>query len=173
MTTVPATTSNTVLVENDGPVRVLTLNRPDSMNAFNDDLHDELIDVLRRVGRDRGARAIVLTGAGRAFSAGGDLDRFELLAEDLELRRQTLRVGRQLFEDLVNVHMPVVAAVNGPAVGLGCTLVSACDMVFMSQKSFLADPHVTVALVAGDGGQVAWPLNAGLLRAKEYLLTGD
>jgi enoyl-CoA hydratase len=173
MTTAAPTTSNTVLVENDGPVRVLTLNRPDSMNAFNDDMHHDLIDVLRHVGRDRGARAIVLTGAGRAFSAGGDLDRFEILAEDLELRRQTLRVGRQLFEDLINVHLPVVAAVNGPAVGLGCTLVSACDMVFMSEKSYLADPHVTVALVAGDGGQVAWPLNTGLLRAKEYLLTGD
>ena len=88
-------------------------------------------------------------------------------------RRAILRIGRQLFEDLINVHLPVVAAVNGPAVGLGCTLVSACDMVFMSEKSYLADPHVTVALVAGDGGAVTWPLNAGLLRAKEYLLTGD
>jgi enoyl-CoA hydratase len=164
---------DTVIVENDGAVRIVTLNRPGSMNAFDADLHEALIDALRGIGRDRDARAIVLTGAGRAFSAGGDLERFQILAEDLHLRRETLRVGRQLFEDLINVHLPVVAAVNGPAVGLGCTLVSACDMVFMSEKSFLADPHVTVALVAGDGGAVTWPLNAGLLRAKEYLLTGD
>jgi enoyl-CoA hydratase len=162
-----------VLVDNDGAVRIVTLNRPDSMNAFSDEMHDELIDVLRGIGRDDDARAIVLTGAGRAFSAGGDIDSFELYANDFAARRAILRVGRQLFEDLVNVQLPVVAAVNGPAVGLGCTLVSACDMVFMSEKSYLADPHVTVALVAGDGGAVTWPLNAGLLRAKEYLLTGD
>jgi enoyl-CoA hydratase len=170
--TVPRAT-DTVLVENDGAVRILTLNRADSMNAFDDDMHDALVRALRDIGRDRDARVIVLTGAGRAFSAGGDIDRFELLANDLETRRQTLRVGRQLFEDLVNVHVPVVAAVNGPAVGLGCTLVAACDMVFVSETAYLADPHVTVALVAGDGGQVTWPLNTGLLRAKEYLLTGD
>jgi enoyl-CoA hydratase len=162
-----------VLVENDGYVRIVTLNRPDSMNAFSDEMHDGLIDALRDIGRDGDARAIVLTGAGRAFSAGGDIDQFELYANDFAARRAILRVGRQLFDDLVNVHLPVVAAVNGPAVGLGCTLVSACDMVFMSEKSYLADPHVTVALVAGDGGAVTWPLNAGLLRAKEYLLTGD
>jgi enoyl-CoA hydratase len=173
MTEATQSTSETVLVEGDGAVRIVTLNRPDSMNAFDDDMHDALVGALRDVGRDRNARAIVLTGAGRAFSAGGDVDRFELLANDLEIRRQTLRVGRQLFEELINVHLPVVAAVNGPAVGLGCTLVSACDMVFMSEKSYLCDPHVTVALVAGDGGQVTWPLNTGLLRAKEYLLTGD
>jgi enoyl-CoA hydratase len=162
-----------VRVENDGHVRIVTLNRPDSMNAFSDEMHDGLIDALRGIGRDDDARAIVLTGAGRAFSAGGDIDSFELYANDFAARRAILRVGRQLFDDLVNVHLPVVAAVNGPAVGLGCTLVSACDMVFMSEKSYLADPHVTVALVAGDGGAVTWPLNAGLLRAKEYLLTGD
>lgn len=162
-----------VLVEDDGAVRIVTLNRPDSMNAFSDDMHEGLIDALRDIGRDDDARAIVLTGAGRAFSAGGDIDSFEVYANDFAARRAILRLGRQLFEDLVNVHVPVVAAVNGPAVGLGCTLVSACDMVFMSEKSYLADPHVTVALVAGDGGAVTWPLNAGLLRAKEYLLTGD
>lgn len=162
-----------VLVDDDGPVRIVTLNRPDSMNAFSDEMHDGLIDALRAIGRDDDARAIVLTGAGRAFSAGGDIDRFAFYANDFAARRAILRVGRQLFEDLINVHVPVVAAVNGPAVGLGCTLVSASDMVFMSEKSYLADPHVTVALVAGDGGAVTWPLNAGLLRAKEYLLTGD
>ncbi len=121
----------------------------------------------------RTARAVVLTGAGQAFSAGGNVDGFAALASDLELRRSTLRLGRQLFEDLINVHLPVIAAVNGPAVGLGCTIATACDVVIMSETAFLADPHVLVALVAGDGGAVTWPLNIGLLRAKPYLLTGD
>jgi enoyl-CoA hydratase len=118
-------------------------------------------------------RSIVLTGAGRAFSAGGDLDGFLALADDLELRRATLRIGRRLFEDLIGVHLPVIAAVNGPAVGLGCTIATACDFVLVADTAFLADPHVQVALVAGDGGAITWPLSVGLLRAKQYLLTGD
>ena len=165
--------SDSVIVEKDGPVRVITLNRPEAMNAFDDDLHHALPAALRALSDDRDARAVVLTGAGRAFSAGGNIDEFELFHADFEARRRSLRIGRQLFDDLLNVHLPVVAAVNGPAVGLGCTIVTACDYVLMSEKSYLADPHVQVALVAGDGGAVTWPLHIGLLRAKPYLLTGD
>jgi|1186.fasta_scaffold00825_4 enoyl-CoA hydratase len=165
--------SDAVTIQADGPVRVLTLNRPDSLNAFDDDLHAGLPAALRQVESDRNARVIVLTGAGRAFSAGGDLDGFLELADDLELRRSTLRTARRLFEDLIGVHLPVIAAVNGPAVGLGCTIATACDFVLVSDTAFLADPHVQVALVAGDGGAITWPLSVGLLRAKQYLLTGD
>lgn len=165
--------TDTVLVEADGPVRIVTLNRPNEMNSFDEDLHRSFPEALDRIADDRDARAVVLTGAGRAFSAGGNIDDFPTLAADLELRRRSLRQGRKLFDDLINFHLPVVAAVNGPAVGLGCTIVTACDVVLMSDKAFLADPHVQVALVAGDGGAVTWPLHIGLLRAKPYLLTGD
>jgi len=165
--------SDAVLIDEDGPVRILTMNRPESLNAFDGELHHGLPDALHQVSDDPKVRAIVLTGAGRAFSAGGNIDDFTAFANDLELRRATLRLGRRLFEELINVHLPVVAAVNGPAVGLGCTIATACDAVIMSDQTFLADPHVTVALVAGDGGAVTWPLNIGLLRAKPYLLTGD
>jgi enoyl-CoA hydratase/carnithine racemase len=165
--------SDAVLVEADGPVRIVTLNRPDAMNAFDDELHRGFPDVLHAIADDRDARAVVLTGAGRAFSAGGNVDDFAALSADLELRRRSLRQGRQLFDELINFHLPVIAAVNGPAVGLGCTIVTACDVVLISDKAFLADPHVQVALVAGDGGAVTWPLHIGLLRAKPYLLTGD
>lgn len=167
------TESSAVLVENDGAVRIITLNRPESMNAFDEEMHDGLIDALRAVASDDEAKAVVLTGAGRAFSAGGNIDDFPKLANDLALRRAILRKGRMLFDDLINVHLPVVAAINGPAVGLGCTLATASDMVFISERAFMADPHVTVGLVAGDGGTITWPLNSGLLRAKEFLLTGD
>jgi enoyl-CoA hydratase/carnithine racemase len=165
--------SDAVRIEADGPVRILTMNRPDTLNAFDDDLHVALPMALREVADDPKARAAVLTGAGKAFSAGGNVDDFPALAGDLELRRATLRHGRQLFEDLIAFHLPVVAAVNGPAVGLGCTIATACDAVIMSDQTFMSDPHVVVALVAGDGGAVTWPLNIGLLRAKAYLLTGD
>jgi enoyl-CoA hydratase len=165
--------SDAVLIEEDGPVRILTMNRPQALNAFDGELHHALPDALHQVSDDPKVRALVLTGAGRAFSAGGNIDDFTAFANDLELRRATLRLGRRLFEELINVHLPVIAAVNGPAVGLGCTIATACDAVIMSDQTFLADPHVTVALVAGDGGAVTWPLNIGLLRAKPYLLTGD
>jgi enoyl-CoA hydratase/carnithine racemase len=165
--------TDAVLIEEDGPVRILTMNRPQSLNAFDGELHHALPDALHEVSDDPKVRAVVLTGAGRAFSAGGNIDDFTAFANDLELRRATLRLGRRLFEELINVHLPVIAAVNGPAVGLGCTVATACDAVIMSDQTFLADPHVTVALVAGDGGAVTWPLNIGLLRAKPYLLTGD
>jgi len=165
--------NDAVVVEKDGPVRILTLNRPDAMNAFDEDLHQGFPAALRALSDDRDARAVVLTGAGRAFSAGGNIDDFEVFSRDFEARRRSLRLGRQLFEELLNVHLPVIAAVNGPAVGLGCTIVTACDYVLMAEKAYLADPHVQVALVAGDGGAVTWPLHIGLLRAKPYLLTGD
>jgi enoyl-CoA hydratase len=165
--------SDAVLIEEDGPVRILTMNRPEALNAFDGELHHALPDALHEVSDDPKVRAVVLTGAGRAFSAGGNIDNFTAFANDLELRRATLRLGRRLFEELINVHLPVIAAVNGPAVGLGCTIATACDAVIMSEQTFMADPHVTVALVAGDGGAVTWPLNIGLLRAKPYLLTGD
>lgn len=162
-----------VLVEADGLVRVVTLNRPATMNAFDAELHRALPEALHAVEDDHEARVVVLTGSGTAFSAGGDLAMFSQLAADLHLRRQALRDARRLFDEFVAFHLPVVAAVNGPAVGLGCTIVSACDMVFLSEAAYLRDPHVAVALVAGDGGAVTLPLNGGLLRAKEYLLTGD
>ena len=162
-----------VQVQRDGPLRIVTLNRPQTLNAFDREMQAELPRVLTELSRDREARAVVLTGAGRAFSAGGDIANFPLNAADLYHRRAGLREGRRLFDELISLHLPVVAAVNGPAVGLGCTVATACDIVFMAQDTFLADPHVTVALVAGDGGAVTWPALTSLLKAKQYLLTGD
>ena len=108
-------------VRSDGAVRIVTLNEPDALNAFTEDLHEQFVDVWADVERDSECRA----------------------------------------------------AVNGPAVGLGCTVVTLCDIVFIAETAFLSDTHVAVALVAGDGGAVTWPAHTSLLRAKQYLLTGD
>src|SRR5206468_10407275 len=102
-------------------------------------------------------RAVVLTGAGRAFCAGGNLDDFDRMRVDFAARRRSMRNARRIVDELLNVHLPVVAAVNGPAVGLGCTLSTLCDIVFIAEETYLADPHVAVALVAGDGAAVTWP----------------
>ena len=157
----------------DGPVRVITLNQPDTLNAISEDLHGQLVALWRQVEQDDDCRAIVLTGAGRAFSAGGSYEDFERRRVDLAARRRSLRLARELVDGMLNVAVPVVAAVNGPAVGLGCTVATLCDIVFMADSAFLADTHVSVALVAGDGGAVTWPAMTSLLKAKQYLLTGD
>lgn len=165
--------SDTVLVEQDGPVRIIRLNRPDELNASNHDLHTNLARLFPQLSDDTEARAAVITGNGRAFSAGGDFNYLDELARDTDLRKQTLVDGRQIVRGMVECRVPIVAAVNGPAVGLGCSIVALSDIVYMAESAHLADPHVAVGLVAADGGPVTWPLLTSLQLAKEYALTGD
>ena len=159
-------------VRADGALRIITLNRPDALNAINDRLHVGLARIWGFLNRDPSARAAVLTGSGKAFSAGGDFDYIRALSEDTALRAKTLADGREIVLGMVRCRIPVVAAVNGPAVGLGCSLVALSDLVYIAENAFLADPHVQVGLVAADGGPVTWPLHTSLLLAKEYALTG-
>ena len=160
-------------VEADGPVRIVRLNRPEQLNATNHTLHRALADVFPQLDADTDARVAVITGNGRAFSAGGDFDYLDELSKDAALRRQSLDDGRRIVTAMVACRLPVVAAVNGPAVGLGCSIVALSDIVFMAESAHLADPHVLVGLVAADGGPVTWPLLTSLQLAKEYALTGD
>jgi enoyl-CoA hydratase/carnithine racemase len=157
----------------DGPVRVITLNRPEQLNATNHALHAGLAALFPQLDADDDARVAVITGAGRAFSAGGDFNYLDELARDTDLRSLTLVHGRQIVTGMVRCRLPMIAAVNGPAVGLGCSLVALSDIVFMAESAHLADPHVLLGLVAADGGPVVWPLLTSLQLAKEYALTGD
>ncbi|WP_106402565.1 enoyl-CoA hydratase/isomerase family protein [Actinocorallia populi] len=159
-------------VREEGPLRFITLNRPEALNAVNDSLHTGLAKLWPQLSEDRNARAAVLTGAGKAFSAGGDFTYLKELRDDPELRASTIAHGRDLVLGMARCRIPVVAAVNGPAVGLGCSLVALSDVVYMAENAYLADPHVQVGLVAADGGPLTWPLHTSLLLAKEYALTG-
>ena len=159
-------------VRAEGPLRIITLNRPSALNAVNDALHSGLARLWTQLGEDRGARAAVLTGDGRTFSAGGDFAYLEELSRDAELRARTIAHGRDIVLGMARCRVPVVAAVNGPAVGLGCSLVSLSDVVYIAEDAYLADPHVQIGLVAADGGPLTWPLHTSLLWAKEYALTG-
>lgn len=162
-----------IRLEREGAVLVATLDHPESeLNAVDALLHEELVRLFAGLRREREARAVLLTGAGRAFSAGGDFGWFDELG-DLGAVEALRRDARQLVWDLLDVEIPVVAAVGGPAVGLGASLALLCDAIFMAESASLADPHVRVGLVAGDGGTVIWPLVLGPARAKRYLLTGD
>jgi enoyl-CoA hydratase len=160
-------------IESDGPVRIVTLNKPDTLNAFSDDLHNALASVWQQLSGDWDARAVVLTGAGRAFSAGGDVPGFIETVKNADHRRSGFREAGRMVTEMLRFHLPVIAAVNGPAVGLGASVAVMADIVYMSDKAFMADPHVAMGLVAGDGGAVTWPAMMSILRAKEYLFTGD
>ncbi|EIV91924.1 enoyl-CoA hydratase/isomerase family protein [Frankia sp. QA3] len=162
-----------LLIEERGPVRLVTLNRPEALNATNEALHHALVRVWRHLAEDPGARAVVLTGAGRAFSAGGDFQHFVELWDNRELRRAEIDGARRLLNEMVDFPLPVVAAVNGAAVGLGCNLAVCSDIVLLAESAFISDPHVGVGLTAADGGAPTWPLLMGMLRAKEYLLTSE
>ncbi|MHB8466411.1 MAG: enoyl-CoA hydratase/isomerase family protein, partial [Acidimicrobiales bacterium] len=120
-----------------------------------------------------GAAEVVLTGAGRAFSAGGDFEFMRAQHTDVAYRSEVFEHTRQMLLAMIRFPLPIVAAINGPAVGLGCSLAVGCDIVLMSERAFLADPHVAVGLVAGDGGAALWPMLTSLLKAKEYIYTGD
>ncbi|MBV9484983.1 MAG: enoyl-CoA hydratase/isomerase family protein [Frankiaceae bacterium] len=162
-----------IQIEADGPIRIVRLNRPDVLNATNHSLHQGLAELWPQIDEDGDARAVVITGNGRAFSAGGDLDYISELAGDPALRKISLTHGKQIVTGMVNCRVPIIAAVNGPAVGLGCSLVALSDIAFMADTAHLADPHVMLGLVAADGGPITWPLLTSLMLAKEFALTGD
>lgn len=160
-------------VSADGPVRIVTINRPDQLNAVNQALHWALANVWRQLSADREARVVILTGAGRTFCAGGDFDWISTFPEDPAGRYESIREGAQIIEEMLRFPLPVIAAVNGAAVGLGASIAILCDIVLISERAHLADPHISVGLVAGDGGAAFWPLLTPIMRSREYLFTGD
>lgn len=162
-----------ITVTGDGPVRTVTINRPEELNSVNAELHAGLANVWRQLAADKAIRVVVLTGAGRAFSAGGDLNWITSFLDDQVARDESIREGAAIVEEMLRFPLPIIAAVNGPAVGLGCSVALLCDIVLISEVAYFADPHVAVGLVAGDGGAALWPLLTPILRSREYLYTGD
>ncbi len=168
----PASTDE-IQVSAHGAVRLVTINRPDVLNAVNETLHTAMVGLWADLAEDPEAAVVVLTGAGRAFCAGGDIDYIRRFPDDAELRQRTMEEAQAILWAMIRFPLPVIAAVNGPAVGLGMSLALASDIVLASDRASFADPHVAVGLVCGDGGAALLPLVAPLLRAKELLFTGD
>lgn len=174
MGTPDLTGCNEILVAVDGPVRIVTLNNPDNANAVNNTMHTAFTRLWTTLADDPDARAVLITGTGDYFSAGGNLvEWLETHVNNPVTRRAGMRDARRIVRDMIDFPLPVVAAVNGPAVGFGCSIAVLCDIVLMSDRAFFADTHVASGLVAGDGGSVLWPLLMSLLKAKEYLMLGE
>ena len=163
----------TIALTRQGRLLTITLNRPDTLNAVNREMHEELADVFNFVALDAGSDVVVLTGAGRAFSAGGDLEHIARNAANPDLFDEEARIAKRIVFAMLDLEKPLICRMNGHAVGLGATLVLLSDVVFATENAKIGDPHVALGLVAGDGGAAIWPQRIGFGRAKEYLLTGE
>jgi enoyl-CoA hydratase len=151
----------------------ITLSQPDSLNAVNLRMHEELAEVFTFAAMDEHSDVVVLTGAGKAFSAGGNLEHIANNAAHPELFDNEVRLAKRIVAAMLDLDKPLICRMNGHAVGLGATLALLCDVVFAVDTAKIGDSHVAIGLVAGDGGAAIWPQRIGFGRAKEYLLTGE
>jgi enoyl-CoA hydratase len=158
----------------NGRVLTLTMNRPEKLNAIDAEMHRELASVFYDAADDPDSDIIVLTGAGRAFSSGGDLVWMQDMIDDPRLFDQvTAKEAKRIVFSIIECEKPIIAKLNGHATGLGATIALFCDVIFASDKAKIGDPHVSVGFTAGDGGAVIWPQLIGYARAKEFLMTGE
>ena len=157
-----------ILIEKrENGVALATLNRPEKRNAVDDTMHRELGQLPRDADADQEIKIVVITGAGRAFCAGGDF------SGGLTPNERMWLDARRVVDGMLDCQKPIITAVNGYAMGLGSTVAFLADVVFAARGATFADTHVRMGIAAGDGGQVIWPLLMGVNRAKYYLMTGE
>jgi enoyl-CoA hydratase len=154
-------------------VLLVTINRPEVLNATNARLHWELTQVWLTADADPATRVVVITGAGRAFSAGGDLTLVEEMAGNPEALSRTMREAADLVYNLINLDKPVVSAINGAAVGAGLVVALLADVSIAAETARLTDGHTRLGVAAGDHAAIIWPLLCGMAKARYYLLTAD
>ncbi|CAN7763594.1 enoyl-CoA hydratase/isomerase family protein [Cupriavidus necator] len=164
---------STLSLEIHDHIAHLRFTRPALLNRFDELAHLEFADVLDDIGRDPAVRALVISADGKVFSAGGDFEEIIQARDSVQARERIMRDARRVFRSLVTLPVPVIAAVQGASVGMGATVMTLCDIVVAYENAKVSDPHVSIGLVAGDGGIIGWSQAAGLMRAKRFLLTGD
>ncbi|UCV23637.1 enoyl-CoA hydratase/isomerase family protein [Ferribacterium limneticum] len=157
----------------DNRVATVTLNRPDTLNAVDGTLHHELATIFWELGDDPAVSVIVLTGAGRAFCAGGDLKWVKGSIETPLPFTLMMREGKKIVMGILECPKPIICRLNGDAIGFGATVALLSDIIIAVDTARIADPHVRIGLVAGDGGALIWPQLIGFAKAKEFLLTGN
>ncbi|MFU8815239.1 MAG: enoyl-CoA hydratase/isomerase family protein [Pseudomonadales bacterium] len=161
-----------IRADRSGRILTLTLeNGP--VNAVDAQMHRELARVFLDAQDDEDSDLVVLTGAGRAFCAGGDTDWFQSQIDDPRTFRAIAPEAKRIVTSLLDLEKPLLCRLNGAAAGLGATIALMCDVIIAAEKAVIGDPHVKVGLVAGDGGAIIWPQLIGYAKAKELLLTGD
>jgi enoyl-CoA hydratase len=154
-------------------VLLITINRPDVLNATNSRLHWELSRVWRDIGDDEATRVVVITGAGRAFSAGGDLDMIEQMHREPAYVAKAFQEAGDIVYNMLNLDKPIISAINGVAVGAGLAVALMADISIASESMRITDGHTRLGVAAGDHAVIIWPLLCGMAKAKYYLLTAD
>ncbi|MBN9462808.1 MAG: enoyl-CoA hydratase/isomerase family protein [Burkholderiales bacterium] len=163
-------------IEKADRVATVTLNRPETGNRIEHRFHVELQDIWADLARDKEVNAILLTGSGKYFSVGGNVKGMQDrpggdVFEEGEMLEPS--GGRRIVQNILDCEQPIVCAINGDCIGLAATVALLCDITVASRTARIADPHVKIGLVAGDGGAVIWPMLVGPNRAKEFLMRGN
>lgn len=153
----------------EGVLRI-TLNRPEKLNALDATGHDEMARVWRDIDADPSVSAVILRGAGKAFSAGGDFDMVEEMIDSFEARARVWRESKDLVYNIVNFSKPIVSAIQGPAVGAGLVAALLADISVAARTAKLVDGHTRLGVAAGDHAAIIWPLLCGMAKAKYHLM---
>jgi enoyl-CoA hydratase len=155
-------------------VLVVTLNRPDSMNATNARMHWELTKVWAVINEDANTKVAVVTGAGdKAFSAGGDLEWIAGMVGNSKKVASTMTEASDIVYNMLACDKPIISAINGVAVGAGLAVAFLADISIMAEEARITDGHVKIGVAAGDHAAILWPLLCGMAKAKYYLMTAD
>jgi enoyl-CoA hydratase len=162
-----------LVVDKQDGIALITMNRPEVYNATNGRLHYELGRIWLDIGTDAEVRVAVITGAGKAFSAGGDLDLIEEFLGNAAAISNTMKEASDLVYNIINLDKPVISAINGVAVGAGLAVALLADISIASEEARFTDGHIRLGVGAGDHAVIIWPLLCGMARAKRYLLTAD
>lgn len=148
----------------------LTFNKPGRMNALDAKGHAELAEVWKEIDSDPSVSAVVLCGAGRGFSAGGDFEMIEELIEGFDARARVWREARDLVYNIINCSKPIVSAIHGPAVGAGLVAALLADISVAARNAKIVDGHTRLGVAAGDHAAIVWPLLCGMAKAKYHLM---
>jgi enoyl-CoA hydratase len=148
----------------------ITIDRPERLNALDAVGHKEITDIWRDIDADPTVSAVILRGAGKAFSAGGDFEMIERIMDDFETRCRTWKEARDLVYNIINCSKPIVSAIHGPAVGAGLVAALLADISIAAKGARIVDGHTRLGVAAGDHAVILWPLLCGMAKAKYYLL---
>ena len=149
----------------------ITFDRPDTYNSLDEVGHRELAYIWRDIDDDPSINSVILTGAGKAFSSGGDFSMIEKVIDDFDYRANTWKEARDLVYNVINCSKPIISAINGPAVGAGLVAGLLADISIAGKKAKIVDGHTRLGVAAGDSAVINWPLLCGMAKAKYLLLT--
>jgi enoyl-CoA hydratase len=150
----------------------ITFNRPESFNSVDAETHTQITDIWRDIDRDPDINCVIVTGAGKAFSAGGDFGLIESMVGNFDMVMSTWKEAKDLVYNIINCNKPIISAINGPAAGAGLVVGILADVSIAGKRARIVDGHPRLGVAAGDVAAIIWPMLCGMAKAKYYLLTG-